>query len=116
MKYELMKEHRDRFSVQNMCKMLKVSRSGYYAWESRRLSNRQRMNEELLESILEVYKKSRKTYGSPRITDELNEHGIRCGKNRVARIMKENGIRAYIRKGSNGQRNHGIVTRHHLTC
>jgi transposase InsO family protein len=56
------------------------------------------MNEELLESIREIYKKSRKTYGSPRITDQLNDNGIRCGKNRVARIMRENGIRAYIRK------------------
>lgn len=81
-----------------MCRVLKVSRSGYYAWKRRRPSNRQRMNEELLERIREVYKKSRKTYGSPRIRDQLKDKGIRCGKNRVARIMKENGIRAYVRK------------------
>jgi putative transposase len=93
-----MKEHRDRYSLHNMCKVLKVSRSGYYAWKSRRPSKRQRMNEELLESIREIYKKNRKVYGSPRITDQLNDNGIRCGKNRVARIMRENGIRAYVRK------------------
>jgi transposase InsO family protein len=93
-----MQEHRDRFRLKSMCKVLKVSRSGYYAWKSRPRSNRQRVNRELLESIREVYRKSRKVYGSPRITDELNDHGIRCGKNRVARIMKENGIRAYVRK------------------
>jgi putative transposase len=98
MKYEFMKENRDRFSLEGMCKVLNVSRSGYYAWKSRRPSNRQRINEELLESIREVYRKSRKTYGSPRITDQLNDNGIRCGKNRVARIMKENGIQAYVRK------------------
>ena len=98
MKYEFMQEHRERYRLQSMCKVLKVSRSGYYAWKGRRPSNRQQVNKELLESIREVYKKSRKVYGSPRITEELNEHGIRCGKNRVARIMKENGIRAYIRK------------------
>ncbi len=98
MKYAFMQEHRDRFRLKSMCKVLKVSRSGYYAWKSRPRSNRQRVNRELLESIREVYRKSRKVYGSPRITDELNDHRIRCGKNRVARIMKENGIRAYVRK------------------
>jgi transposase InsO family protein len=56
------------------------------------------VNDELLENIREVYKKSRRVYGSPRITHELNDYGLKCGKNRVARIMKENGIRAYIRK------------------
>lgn len=81
-----------------MCKVLNVSRSGYYAWKRRTPSKRQRVNEELLQSIWEVYKESRKVYGSPRITDELNDNGIRCGKNRVARIMKENGIQAYVRR------------------
>ena len=98
MKYAFMQEHLDSFRLKSMCKVLKVSRSGYYAWKSRPRSNRQRVNRELLESIREVYRKSRKVYGSPRITDELNDHGIRCGKNRIARIMKENGIRAYVRK------------------
>lgn len=98
MKYAFMKEHRDRHKLKSMCNVLKVSRSGYYAWKSRPRSNRQRVNMEILERIREVYRKSRKVYGSPRITDELNDHGIRCGKNRVARIMKENGIRAYVRK------------------
>jgi len=98
MKYEFMQEQRERFRLQSMCKVLNVSRSGYYAWKRLTPSNRQRFNEELLESIREVYKKSRKVYGSPRITDELNDHGIRCGKNRVARIMKDNGIRAYVRR------------------
>ena len=98
MKYEFMQEHRDRFRLQSMCKVLNVSRSGYYAWKSRIPSKRQVVNDELLENIREVYKKSRRVYGSPRITDELNEHGLKCGKNRVARIMKENGIRAYIKK------------------
>ena len=55
-------------------------------------------NNKLLCSIRDIYQKRRKVYGSPRITDELNECGMRCRKNRVARIMKENGIRAYIRK------------------
>jgi transposase InsO family protein len=102
MKYEFMHENWNRFRLTNMCKVLKVSRSGYYAAKGRTPSKRQRVNEEILESIREVYGKSRKVYGSPRITDALNEQGIRCGKNRVARIMKENGIRAHIRKKFRG--------------
>ena len=98
MKYKFMKEHRDRHRLKSMCKVLKVSRSGYYAWQRRRPSKRQRENMKLLMNIQEVYKQRRRVYGSPRITNELNEQGIRCGKNRVARIMKENGIRAYVRK------------------
>jgi len=98
MKYEFMQEHRDRFRLKSMCKVLNVSRSGYYAWIKRMPSKRVIANNKLLGSIRDIYQKSRKVYGSPRITDELNECGMRCGKNRVARIMKENGIRAYVRK------------------
>lgn len=98
MKYEFMQEHRDRFRLKSMCKVLKVSRSGYYVWRKRMPSKRVIANNKLLGSILDIYKKRRKVYGSPRITDELNECGIRCGKNRIARIMKENGIQAYVRK------------------
>ena len=103
MKYEFMKEHRDMYRLQSMCNVLNVSRSGYYAWKRRRPSNREQENVDLLENIQEIYKKRRRNYGSPRITNELNEGGIRCGKNRVARIMKENGIRAYIRKRFKGR-------------
>jgi putative transposase len=103
MKYEFIKGHRDRYRLQSMCNVLKVSRSGYYAWKKRSPSNRERENMELLKRIQEIYKKRRRIYGSPRIRHELNEEGIGCGKNRVARIMKENGIRAYIRKRFRGR-------------
>ncbi len=103
MKYEFMKEHRDRYRLHSMCKVLNVSRSGYYAWKSRRPSNHQRENAEILKNIQEIYKKRRRIYGSPRITNELNDQGVRCGKNRVARIMKENGIRANVRKKFRGR-------------
>ncbi len=93
-----MQEHRDMFRLQSMCTVLKVSRSGYYAWRKRLPSSRRKANEQLLRDIREVHKESRKTYGSPRITDALKDKGFVCGKNRVARLMKENGIRAYVRK------------------
>lgn len=98
MKYEFMEDHRGRFKLKSMCKVLKVSRSGYYAWKSRTPGNRERVNEELLDHIRDVHTNSRKLYGSPRITAELNDEGILCGKNRVARIMKDNGIRATLKR------------------
>jgi putative transposase len=98
MKYGFMEEHREIYKVKSMCEVLKVSRSGYYAWSSRQPSRRQKANEELLERIWRVHSQSRRLYGSPRITAELNEDGVRCGKNRVARIMKAHSIRADVKR------------------
>jgi len=78
--------------------VLKVSRSGYYAWRTRQPSLRQRDNEELLDRIRKVHTQSRRLYGSPRITAVLKEQGLGCGKNRVARIMKDNSIRADVKR------------------
>jgi transposase InsO family protein len=98
MKYRFMERHRDTLKVKRMSKVLGVSRSGYYAWRTRRPSIRQQDNEQLLEHIWDAHKRSRSLYGSPRITAEINEQGIRCGRNRVARIMRVNGIRAEVRR------------------
>jgi transposase InsO family protein len=98
MKYLFMEEHREIFRLKRMSKVLKVSRSGYYAWRKRRPSRREEANRKLLGRILEVYRESRNTYGSPRITNALNEQGIVCGKNRVARIMRDSGIRVKIKR------------------
>jgi len=98
MKYLFMDEYRGVFRLKRMCKVLKVSRSGYYAWRKRKPSMREEANKELLDYIKEVHGGSRKTYGSPRITDTLKEQGIVCGKNRVARIMRDNGIRVKIKR------------------
>lgn len=98
MKYEFMEEHRETYKVKSMCEVLQVSRSGYYAWKSRQLSRRQKANEDLLERIRKVHRQSRRLYGSPRITASLHDEGVRCGKNRVARIMKDHWIRADVKK------------------
>jgi len=98
MKYEFMEEHRETYKVKSMCEVLKVSRSGYYAWSTRQPSIRKKANEELLERIRKVHCQSRRLYGSPRITATLHEEGIRCGKNRVARIMKDHSIRADVKR------------------
>ena len=81
-----------------MCQILDVSRSGYYAWISRPESHRKRSNRDLLERIKKIYKVSRETYGSPRVTKALNNDGIKCGKNRVAKLMKENNIAAKTKR------------------
>ena len=98
MKYRFMEKHRDMFKVKRMSRVFGVSRSGYYAWRTRRPSIRQQDNEELLEHVWDAHNRSRRLYGSPRITAEINEQGILCGKNRVARIMRVNGIQAEVRK------------------
>jgi len=81
-----------------MCKVLRISRSGYYAWRKRKPGKRWNENELLLGRIQEIYEKNRRVYGSPRITEELRDQGTHCGKNRIARLMKENGIRAEIKR------------------
>jgi putative transposase len=93
-----MGEHRERYQIKRMSEVLKVSRSGYYAWERREPSLRQRGNEELLRQIREVHTQSRRLYGSPRVVAELRKQGVRCGKNRVARIMREHSIWAAVKK------------------
>lgn len=75
-----------------MCDVLEVSRSGYYAWRSRPISARQRADEALVSTIRDVFRKNRKVYGSPRIHDALKDQGMRLGRKRVARLMRQNGI------------------------
>ncbi len=81
-----------------MCKLLEVSRSGYYAWLKREESSRARENRLLLAEIREIHKESRRTYGAPRVQAELRRRGRRVGKNRVARLMDENGLQSRVRR------------------
>ncbi len=87
-----MDQHSSAHGVQKMCRVIKASRSGYYRWKKQPQSKRQKENEKILMGIRESHNNSGKAYGSPRITDDLREAGTMCGENRVARIMKANGI------------------------
>ena len=87
-------EYRAEHSVTVMCQVLGVSRSGYYTWIDRPVSPRERANGKLLEHIRRFHRESRESYGSPRVVQDLHAIGIRCGKNRVARLMRCNGIAA----------------------
>jgi len=98
MKYKFISSHRSALRVKKMCQALKVSRSGYYDWQNRGQSQRDRANQTLLEQIEKVYQESRNTYGSPRITADLRANGDSCGQNRVARLMKANGIIAKTKR------------------
>ena len=94
MKYACIEENKDSFDVVMMCRVLGVARSGYYAWRKRGPSARAQANVELAKQIEAVHRESRGTYGSPRVHVELCAQGVACGKNRVARLMKEKEIRA----------------------
>ncbi len=85
-------------SVEVMCRVLGVSRSGYYAWLRRPMGSRECANRDLLELIRRFHRESRETYGSPRVVQDLRAIGIRCGKNRVARLMRRNGIAAKTKR------------------
>jgi putative transposase len=98
LKYAFIRNHSEEFRVLLMCQALRVSRSGYYTWLSRPESDRIGENRMLLSQIRIVHKRSRRRYGSPRVTAELNESGFACGENRVARLMRLNGIYAKGRR------------------
>lgn len=84
--------------VRHSCRVLMISTSGYYSWLKRPQSTRKSEDERLWQKIKKHWESSRKTYGRARITDRLNDEGERVGKNRVARLMKENGIQGVGKK------------------
>ncbi len=89
-----MNDHQREFPVGKMCRVFKVSKSGFYGWRDRTPSNRDNENRMLLCEIQRIHEESRASYGSPRITDELRARGFDVSRPRVARLMRKNGIRA----------------------
>ena len=94
MKYRCIHSYRGQYPLELMCRVLEVSRSGYYAWRNRCVSARARENRALLRAIRTVHSQTDRTYGSPRMCEELCARGFRCGRHRVARLMRRYGIRA----------------------
>lgn len=80
------------FPVETMCRVLGVTRSGFYAWKKRPKPARVRSDAQLTVKVVAAHQRSRKTYGSPRVHRELKAQGVRVGKKRVERLMRENGI------------------------
>lgn len=87
-------DHRELFPVQTLCEVLGASHSGYYAWRSRPQSVRARRCAELTEKIRTVHEHSRRVYGSPRVHRELIRQGEHVCRNTVAKMMREQGIKA----------------------
>lgn len=99
MKYQFILEHRHEFRVSRMCRMLDVSKSGFFAWMRREESRREREDAKLLRRIREIFADSGRTYGSPRIWAELFASGWRVGRKRVARLMRLAGLYAIRKQG-----------------
>ena len=98
MKYAAIQTYRGQFSVALMCRVLGVSRTGCYASGKRSISARAKRDEELRVCVRTVHHQSRRTYGSPRIHAELQAQGERCGRKRVARLMRAEGLRVKVRR------------------
>lgn len=88
MKYRFIEAHRHAYPVTMMCRVLAVARTGYYQWRKQPLRARKVANLVLLMHIRDIFEQSRETYGSHRIQAELAAQGIRCGRKRVARLMR----------------------------
>lgn len=85
-----MKEHHHEFEVDRMCRVLQVSRSGYYGWLGRKPSKHQQRDQQLTSRIVELHAQSEQTYGSPRVHEDLKDEGERISRKRVSRLMREN--------------------------
>lgn len=88
----------DEHDIFELCAALGVSRSGYHAWKTRAPSARARANASLLTLITQAHQASRQTYGSPRVHRWLQRHGQRCGRQRVARLMRGQGLRSQTKR------------------
>jgi len=98
MKYTFIQQHAQEHRVARMCRVLTVSRSGYYAWLNRLPSKRAIANQSLLVDIQRVHEQSRQNYGADKAWEALNRSGISCGRHRVARLRRENDIVAKRRR------------------
>jgi putative transposase len=96
MRFRLIEDHRDLWPVRVICDALSVSPSGFYAWRSRPESPRKIANRVLLANIRRVHAQHRERYGAPRIHAELRAEGHAVNRKRVARLMRQNGIRARV--------------------
>jgi putative transposase len=93
-----MHDHQIEFPVTLMCSVFQVSRSGYYAWNKRPESKRNRENRELSHEIAAIHRESKGIYGSPKVHGELRRRGKRHGKNRIARLMRKDGLYAKTKR------------------
>jgi putative transposase len=94
MRFRLIDQAKKEFPVHRLCSVLGVSQSGYFAWKGRPASRRQKEDLVLLAHIRAQFATSNETYGAPRMHAELTEEGLAVGRHRVARLMRDNGLKA----------------------
>jgi len=96
--YELVQSEKAHFPVGVLCAAVGVSRSAFYGWCRGTPSERALANERILAEIRAIHSEHEARYGSPRVLAELRDRGVEVGKHRVARLMRENGLRARPRR------------------
>lgn len=94
MRFVFIRAHARIFHITTMCRVLEVSRAGYYAWRARPLCERVKEDRWLRGRIRQIHHEVQGRYGSPRVHQELRALGIPCGKHRVARLMRADGLTA----------------------
>jgi len=90
----MIRRHEENYAIALMCRVLEVSRSGYYDWRNRPPSARAQANQHLTSDIRRIHQEHKGRVGAPRITRHLHEEGQRVGTNRVAHLMSSEGLRA----------------------
>jgi putative transposase len=97
-RYACIERHRGTYPVKLMCRALAVARSGYYAWRTRKPSARAREDQRLQIEVRAIHRRTRGRYGSPRVHAELQARGERVSRKRVARLMRQQGLRGVKRR------------------
>ena len=98
MKFGFIAKHRGTWPVDVLCEAFGVSRSGFYAWRYRAPSRRTRTDEAILATVRMSFRQSGRTYGARRILADVRDAGHRCGRDRVARLMRQDALRARPRR------------------
>lgn len=98
MRYQFVAAEKALYPISLLCRLLQISRSGYYAWCRRKESLRKVANRALLERIRRIHAQSKQRYGSPRIHQALQAEGLPIGRHRVAGLMRHAGLHAHRRR------------------
>jgi putative transposase len=98
MKYQFIAAHRHEHPVARMSRVLGVARSGYYAWRACPISQRDGANQALAKQMKDLFEASQQTYGSRRIRAALHQQGIRCGRARVVRLMRQMDLKVPLKR------------------
>ena len=117
MKYAFIKRHEGEYSIRRLCKVMAVHPSGYYAWKAQPMSLRAKDDQRLLGLLKHAWLESGGVYGYRKLTMDMRDLGESCGKHRVARLLKIEGLRSqtgYKRRAGMRGGKPAIVAPNHL--